>query len=99
VLAMLEIHAHPGSGSAIGTELVGDHHARRAGLLADELAQELLRCAPALTALNQSVKNEAVSIDGLCCTKNSSCNKVTLYCRVDEVSTNIGYLRARFKRS
>jgi hypothetical protein len=68
-------------------------------LLADELAQELLRCAPALTALNQSVKNEAVSIDGLCCTKNSSCSKVTLYCRVDEVSTNIGYLRARFKRS
>jgi hypothetical protein len=64
VLAMLEGHAHPGPGSAIRTELVGDHHARCAGLLSYQLAQELLRCAPALTALNQSVKNEAVSIDG-----------------------------------
>jgi hypothetical protein len=51
VLAMLEIHAHPGSGSAAGTELVGDHHARCVGLLADELAQELLRRAPTLTTM------------------------------------------------
>jgi hypothetical protein len=64
VLAMLDIHAHPGPGSAIRTELVGDHHAWRAGLLSYQLAQELLRCAPALTTLNQSVENEAVCIDG-----------------------------------
>ncbi len=61
---MLDIHAYPGPGSAIRTELVGDHHARCAGLLSYQLAQELLRCAPALTALNQSVQNKAVSIDG-----------------------------------
>ena len=64
LLAMLDIHARPGPGRAVGTELVGDHHARCAGLLSYQLAQELLRCAPALTALNQSVKNEAVSLDG-----------------------------------
>ena len=64
MLAVLEIHTHPGPGSAVGTELVGDHHARCAALLSYQLAQELLRCAPALAALNQSVENEAVSIDG-----------------------------------
>lgn len=64
VLAMLEIHAHPGPGRAIGTELVGDHHPWRAGLLSYQLAQELLCCAPIPAALDQSVQNEAVSIDG-----------------------------------
>ena len=64
VLAVLEIHTHPGPGSAVGTELVGDHHARCAALLSYQLAQKLLRCAPALTALNRSVQNKAVRIDG-----------------------------------
>jgi len=45
VLAMLEGHAHPGPGSAVGTELVGDHHARHAGWLSYQFAQELLHCA------------------------------------------------------
>ena len=69
VLAMLEGHTHPGPGSAVGTELVGDHHARHAGWLADELAQELLHCellsrAPTLAALNEGVGNQAISING-----------------------------------
>ncbi len=69
VLAMLDIHAHPGPGSAIRTWLVGDHHAWRAGWLADELAQELLHCellscAPTLAALNEGVGNQAISING-----------------------------------
>jgi hypothetical protein len=41
-----------------------DHHARCAGLLADKLVQQLLRCAPALAALDQGVGNEAGRIDG-----------------------------------
>ena len=53
-----------GPGRSIGTGLVGDHHARRAGWLSYQLAQELLRCAPTLSALNEGVQNEAVSIDG-----------------------------------
>jgi hypothetical protein len=61
---MLDIQAHPGPGSAIGTGLVGDHYARRVGWLSYQLAQELLRCAPTLSALNEGVQNEAVSIDG-----------------------------------
>ena len=63
MLAMLDIHAHPGPGRAIRTEFVGDHHARRAGWLADKLAQELLRRVPTLAALNQGAGNEAVRID------------------------------------
>jgi hypothetical protein len=47
VLAMLDIQAHPGPGSAIRTGLVGDHHARRAGSIADEPAQRRFqRTAP-----------------------------------------------------
>ncbi len=69
MLAMLDIQAHPGSGRAIRTGLVSDHHARCAGWLSHQLAQELLhcellRCAPALAALNQGAENKAVSIDG-----------------------------------
>ena len=33
VLPKLDIQPHPGPGSALRTGLVGDHHARRAGLL------------------------------------------------------------------
>jgi hypothetical protein len=59
-----EGHADPGPGRAIRTGLVGDHQARRAGWLADELAPELLRRAPALAALDQGAGNRAISIDG-----------------------------------
>jgi hypothetical protein len=61
VLAMLDIHAHPGPGCAIRAGLVGDHYARRAGWLSHQLAQELLRCAPAPAALNQGAGNQAAT--------------------------------------
>jgi hypothetical protein len=61
---MLEGHTHPGPGRSIGTGLVGDHYARRAGWLSYQLAQELVRCALTLSALKEGVQNKAVSIDG-----------------------------------
>src|SRR5271165_2215654 len=64
VLAMLEIHAHSRSGGSIGTELVGNHHPWRARLPADEFAQELFRRAAIPAALNQSVENKAICVDG-----------------------------------
>jgi hypothetical protein len=76
VLAMLGIQAHPGSGRAIRTGLVSDHHAWRA----DELAQELLRCAPTLAALNQGVKNEAQ-------TKPSASTARTWHCVLPSIDT------------
>src|SRR5271165_942165 len=63
VLAMLEGHSHPRAGGGIGTELVGDHHPWRAGLLSDQLAQEFFGGAAVPTGLNQSVKNEAIGVD------------------------------------
>ena len=46
VLAMLDIQAHPGPGSALRTGLVGDHHARLAEWLAQELRQFLTKTVP-----------------------------------------------------
>ena len=64
VLPVLEAHAHSRPSRAVGTELVGDHHPWRAGLFADEFAQELLRRASIPAALNQSVENEAICVNG-----------------------------------
>jgi hypothetical protein len=58
---MLEIHAHIRPSRTVRSELVCDHQPWRAGLLADELGHELLRCAPIPAALDRSVKNKAVS--------------------------------------
>ena len=63
VLAVLEVHAHSRPSRAVGTELVGDHHPWRARLLADEFAQERLRRASIPAASNQSVANEAISVN------------------------------------
>ena len=39
LLMMFERHAHAVAGRAIRIKLVGDHHARRAGLLTNEFAR------------------------------------------------------------
>jgi hypothetical protein len=48
----------------VGAELVGDQDTRRAGLLADELAQQAFGGPRVAAALNQGVKHEAILIDG-----------------------------------
>ena len=64
VLAMLKFHVHTRARRAVGAEFVGDQDTRRAGLFADELAQQTFGGAPVAAALNQSVKDEAIPIDG-----------------------------------
>ena len=64
VLAMFDAKAHLRSRSAVRTELVRDHHARRRDGGFQELPHEPLRSARVSSALDQDVENEAILIDG-----------------------------------
>ena len=64
VLAMFEFHLHFRARGTVRAELISDQHPRSAGLFTDELAQEPLGGATVTTALNQSVNDEAVLING-----------------------------------
>src|ERR1700722_1083321 len=64
VRAMFDSKTHLRPGSAVGTELVGDHDARRSDGGFQELSRELLRSATVSSTLDQDVENEAILIDG-----------------------------------
>jgi hypothetical protein len=64
VLAMFHAKAHFRSRSAVRTELVRDHHARRHDRGFQELLHEPLRSARVSSALDQDVEHEAILIDG-----------------------------------
>ena len=64
VVAMFELKAHLPPRSAIRTELVRDHHARRRDGGFQELLHEPLRSARVSSTLDQDVENEAILIDG-----------------------------------
>jgi hypothetical protein len=64
MLAMLERHAHGHARRAVGTKLIGDQDTRSAGLFAYEFAKQAFGGASVAAALNQSVEDEAVPIDG-----------------------------------
>src|SRR5271165_4512758 len=61
---MFELKAHLPPRSAIQTELVHDHHARRRDGGFQELLHEPLRSARVSSTLDQDVENEAILIDG-----------------------------------
>ena len=63
VLAMFDSKTHLRPGSAVGTELVRDHDARRCDGGFQELPHELLRSATVSSTLDQDVENEAILID------------------------------------
>ena len=63
VLAMLDAKAHLCPRSAVGTELVCDHDARRCDAGSQELSYEPLRSAAVSSTLDQDVENEAILID------------------------------------
>ena len=64
MLAMFDAKAHLRPRSAIGTELVRDHDARRRDGGFQELPHEPLRSATVSSTLDQDVENEAILIDG-----------------------------------
>src|SRR5271157_576650 len=64
VLAMFHAKAHLRSRSAVRTELVCDHHARRRDGGFQKLLHEPLRSARVSSALDQDVEHEAILIDG-----------------------------------
>jgi hypothetical protein len=64
MLAMLDAKADLHPRSAIRTELVRDHDARRCDRRFQELPHEPLRRAGVSAALDQNVENEAILIDG-----------------------------------
>ncbi len=64
MLAMLELHAHVRARGAVRTELIGDQDTRSAGLFAEELAKQAFGGASVAAALNQSIEDKAVLIDG-----------------------------------
>src|SRR5712664_2020316 len=64
VLAVLDREPEALASCAIGATLVGDQNTRGAGLFADEFAHQPLGGPLVTTALDQSVKREAVLIDG-----------------------------------
>ena len=64
VLAMLDPKAHLRLRCAVGTELVGDHDARRRNGGFQEPLHEPSRCLGVSSALDQDVENKAILIDG-----------------------------------
>ena len=64
VLAMFDAKAHLHPRSAVRTELVRDHDARRCDGGFQELPYEPLRSATVSSTLDQDVENDAVLIDG-----------------------------------
>ena len=64
MLAVFDAKAHLRPCSAVGTELVGDHDARRCDGGFQELPHEPLRSATASSTLDQDVENEAILING-----------------------------------
>ncbi len=63
VLAMFDVKAHLRSRSAVRTQLVRDHHARRRAGGFQERLHEPLRSARVSSALDQGVENEAILVD------------------------------------
>jgi hypothetical protein len=63
VLAMFDAKARLRPRSAVGTELVRDHDARRCDGGSQELSYEPLRSAAVSSTLDQDVENEAILID------------------------------------
>src|SRR5580692_7496737 len=61
---MFDAKAHLHPRSAVRTELVRDHDARRCDGGFQELPHELLRSATVSSTLDQDVENEAILIDG-----------------------------------
>jgi len=64
VPAVLDREPQAAARCAIGSELVGDQNPRGAGLFANEFAHQPLGGPLVTTALDQSVKHEALLIDG-----------------------------------
>ncbi|APO50304.1 hypothetical protein SG09_77530 [Bradyrhizobium ottawaense] len=63
VLAMFDVKAHLRPRSAVRTQLIRDHHARRRAGGFQELLHEKLRSARVSSALDQDVENEAILVD------------------------------------
>ncbi|MEY9401884.1 hypothetical protein ABIF79_008259 [Bradyrhizobium japonicum] len=63
VLAMFDVKAHIRPRSAVRTQLVRDHHARRRAGGFQELLHAPLRSARVSSALDQDVENEAILVD------------------------------------
>jgi hypothetical protein len=64
VLAMFDAEAHLRPRSAVRTELVGDHDARRCDGGFQEPPHEPLRSTTVSSTLDQDIENEAILIDG-----------------------------------
>jgi hypothetical protein len=64
VLTMFDVRAHLRPRSAVGSELVRDHHAGRRDGGFQEFCHEPLPRAGVSAALDQDVENEAILIDG-----------------------------------
>jgi hypothetical protein len=61
---MFDAKAHLRPRSAVGTELVRDHHARGRDCRFQKPPQEPLRRARISSALDQDIENEAILVDG-----------------------------------